>query len=307
VIASTWRSTQILTIANNVVVLPNSTLAKLGLTNVSRPAETHLLQLSVRIKPTKPPLLIEEALTIALAGCNLILKDPAPMVALKGIDATAVDVDLYARVKDPMRMAKARNEVIDLLHRHCKAAGLHFAPSASSVLFREQSRTADLEHPVQERFIELIDQTAIFESLDKAEKDLLAHAAVSRVYPQGASITHQGHQLTSIMVVASGVVAVLRDGSEQRRLSPGDFYGDAGLLSGSPKDCSLTAISPVKIWEIGHDDLSNLFKNRPELVNEISARLSAHDEDARHAAHSEATDGHTPRALLKSIRTIFTN
>jgi small-conductance mechanosensitive channel len=39
VVESTWRSTHLLTGANNVVVLPNSFLAKLGLTNISRPAK----------------------------------------------------------------------------------------------------------------------------------------------------------------------------------------------------------------------------------------------------------------------------
>jgi small-conductance mechanosensitive channel len=49
VVENTWRSTHLLTAANNVVVLPNSFLAKLGLTNISRPDETHLLTLTVRV------------------------------------------------------------------------------------------------------------------------------------------------------------------------------------------------------------------------------------------------------------------
>ncbi len=99
VIASTWRSTQILTVANNVFVLPNSALAKLCLTNLSRPNETHLLQMNLRIKPTRVPSAIENVLNTALCGCNSIIKDPLPVVALKGLDATALDVDLYFRVK----------------------------------------------------------------------------------------------------------------------------------------------------------------------------------------------------------------
>ena len=47
VVESTWRSTHVLTGANNVVVLPEQlSCAKLGLTNVSRPDETHLLTLT---------------------------------------------------------------------------------------------------------------------------------------------------------------------------------------------------------------------------------------------------------------------
>lgn len=307
VVASTWRSTQILTVANNVVVLPNSALAKLGLTNVSRPEETHLLQLTIRLKPTRTPSTIEEVITTALAGCNQIIKDPGPVVALKGIDANGIDADLYARVKDPMRMIRARNEIIDLLHRHCKAANLQFAPSVSSLLLVEQPRTPDFEHSGERRLVEILHQNSVFENLDEVEKEQLAHAATLRVYPQGATITPNDDQLASIMVIDSGVVAVMQDGLEQRRLSPGDLYGGADFSSQFLRNSSLNAVSVVKIWEIGHEALSNLLRNKPELAKEISTKLSTHEENARHALNSKARDDHTSHALLRSIRTIFTN
>jgi small-conductance mechanosensitive channel len=50
-----WRSTNLLTGANNIVVLPNSILARQGVTNLSRPDETHLITLSVRIAATETP------------------------------------------------------------------------------------------------------------------------------------------------------------------------------------------------------------------------------------------------------------
>jgi small-conductance mechanosensitive channel len=46
-----WRSTNLLTGANNIVVLPNSILARQGVTNLSRPDETHLITLSVSHLP----------------------------------------------------------------------------------------------------------------------------------------------------------------------------------------------------------------------------------------------------------------
>lgn len=53
VVESTWRSTHVQTGANNIVVLPNSFLAKIGLTNISRPDETHQVVLRLRVKPTR--------------------------------------------------------------------------------------------------------------------------------------------------------------------------------------------------------------------------------------------------------------
>lgn len=307
VVASTWRSTQILTIANNVVVLPNSALAKLGLTNVSRPEETHLLQLTIRLKPTRTPSAIEEVITTALEGCNLIIRNPGPVVALKGIDANAIDADLYARVKDPMHMIGARNEIIDLLHRHCKAANLQLAPSASSLLLAEQSTTPDSSHYRERRLVEILRQNSIFGNLDEASQEHLADAATLRAYPEGDTIAPDDSQVSSVIVIDSGVVAVMQDGLEQRRLSPGDLYGGADFSSQFWRNGSLKAVSAVKIWEIGHEPLSNLLRNQPELARELSIKLSMHEENARHAINPNVRNDHTSHALLRSIRTIFTN
>lgn len=110
VIASTWRSTQILTGANNIVVLPNSVLAKLKLTNVSRPDETHLLKMTVRLVPTHAPSMIEEAMTTVLAGCNSIMREPPPLVSMSGLDATALEIHLFFRVSNPMLRIKVYSD-----------------------------------------------------------------------------------------------------------------------------------------------------------------------------------------------------
>lgn len=133
VVESTWRSTHILTAENNVVVLPNSLLAKLGLTNIDRPNGTHLLTLRVRILPTRAPAAVFEVMRAVLSGCRCIVADPPPVVALKGLDATALDIELQFRVESPAQRTPARNEVFDRVYRHCKAAGLSLAAPPTAV------------------------------------------------------------------------------------------------------------------------------------------------------------------------------
>lgn len=132
VVETTWRSTHLLTGANNIVVLPNSVLAKLSLTNLSRPDETQQMTLALRLAATHAPHVIEEAMHAALRNCQRIVKEPAPLVALKEIDAAAIGMDLLFCVAGPGDRLLARNEVIDLVHRHCEANGLSFAMSPQS-------------------------------------------------------------------------------------------------------------------------------------------------------------------------------
>jgi small-conductance mechanosensitive channel len=135
VIETDWRSTHLLTLANNVVVLPNSLLAKLGVTNVSSPDESHGLSLGVRLAPTKMPAIIMDVMRLVLLSSNTILKDPPPSVEIRSMDAAAIEVELFFRVADVHQGLSVRTELLDLLYRHAAAAGVRMAmPSATIAL-----------------------------------------------------------------------------------------------------------------------------------------------------------------------------
>ena len=53
VIETNWRATHLLNASNNLVVLPNSSLAKAKLTNLSSPNRSHGVKLRVRVMPTR--------------------------------------------------------------------------------------------------------------------------------------------------------------------------------------------------------------------------------------------------------------
>ncbi|MDP9633894.1 UNVERIFIED_ORG: small-conductance mechanosensitive channel [Ensifer adhaerens] len=135
VIETNWRSTNLLTVAHNVVVLPNSILAKQGVTNLSRPDETHQIAVRVRIAATQRPRLVEEVMRSVLQASVLILKNPPPVVAVKAIDAIAIEVELQFRVDNVAIRTPAKNEIVDLLHDQCRVSGLSLAMPAESLAF----------------------------------------------------------------------------------------------------------------------------------------------------------------------------
>lgn len=125
-----WRSTNLLTGLNNIVVLPNSLLAKQSLTSLSRPDESHLITLGVRFTAGQRPRIVEDAMRSVLEASTRIVKEPPPAVALKGIDAAAIEVELQFRVASLATGTSARNEIIDLIHDRCEAQGLSLAEPA---------------------------------------------------------------------------------------------------------------------------------------------------------------------------------
>lgn len=134
VIETSWRSTNLLTGANNIVVLPNSMLARQGLTSLSRPDETHQIALRVRFAATQRPRVVEDGMRSVLHASVRIVTDPPPSVALKAIDALAIEVELQFRVASLAMATAAKNEIIDLIHGQCQASGLSLAMPAESLV-----------------------------------------------------------------------------------------------------------------------------------------------------------------------------
>jgi small-conductance mechanosensitive channel len=309
VVESNWRSTHVLTPLHNIVVLPNGLLSKMALTNISRPDESHAISVVMRLAPTRMPSIVVGAMTTALMGCNRIIKDPPPIVALKNLDASALDVELIFRVAHPSDRIEARNEVLDLVYRHAKATGLLLANPAAATAITAELPTEENANPPPVTPIELIEAISLFEPLTHDEKRALAATATTRTYHKGDRIVAEGDLLQALMIVRSGVIcgkrADVKGEQDVIRLSPGDCFGETGLLADMQEAASLECLTDVVVYEIDQESFAPLLTGRPQIAEELAGLL------ARRAISSEvqATGGRTQQqsmlGMLKSIQAAF--
>ncbi|BCH15298.1 mechanosensitive ion channel family protein [Mesorhizobium sp. L-2-11] len=309
VVETNWRSTHLLTLAHNVVALPNSFLAKLGLTNVSSPEESHGLSVTIRLAPTKMPAIVADVMNAALQSSNTILRDPPPVVAIKALDATAIEVNLFFRVANVGQRIPAKNEIFDLAYRHSKSAGLRLAtPPSSAILMNDlpSEETANLPEVTP---IKLINAIPIFSALTDDEKEALAATVTVRTYRKGDIIARQGEMLPSLMIVRAGIIVREHDDDahpqEVGRLAPGDFFGETGLLAGIGETSTLRAMNHVVVYEIDQQSFAPLLLDRPEMAEDPAAVLSA--RMSSFGASDIAGQRHTSSklALLKAMDSVF--
>ncbi|AZO69965.1 mechanosensitive ion channel family protein [Mesorhizobium sp. M1D.F.Ca.ET.043.01.1.1] len=308
VVETNWRSTHLLTWAHNIVVLPNGFLAKLGLTNVSSPDEKHGLSLSFRLAPTKMPAIVVDVMRTALLSCDSILKEPPPVVAIKSLDARAIEVELLFHVADVHRRVQARNEIIDLVYRHVKSTGLLLAEPSSSISMSALS-TGQTALPPRVTPIGLIRAIPIFSALTEDEQQTLAATVSVRIYRKGDIIARQGEMLPSLMIVETGVIVRQREDharlEEIGHLAPGDFFGETGLLAGLGEKSTLRAMSHVVVYEIDQATFAPLLHERPEMAEDLAAILATgmstlDENDKPGEQHANSSS-----ALLKAIETVF--
>jgi len=291
VVETNWRSTQFLNKTGDLVVVPNSILAKSRVTNLSVPDMSHGASLLVKIQASVPPRVVEETMQLVLLGSREILSSPSPSVSITGLTRDSIEVELSFRVPTLLSVAKAKNELFDLVYRHTFAAGL---PIASDIADDSKAIGAGTRDTVSC----LIGIAPIFANLTPDERDALGSAAERVLMKQGTLIVQKGSTASSLMIVAHGV-AIVEDGSGDERiefakLSPGDVFGERGVLLGSTEIADTKCLTDVVFYQIAASKIAAILKERPAIAEDLAALLSKRikAEDAFH----EASDHHEPAA-----------
>jgi small-conductance mechanosensitive channel len=109
VVETNWRATHLLNGSNDLVIVPNSDLAKARLTNLSSPERSHGVTVTVRFRPTMPPSVMVDVMRSVFLSSDSILPTPEPTVQVTSLDANAVGLELSFRVVDMTGVAKAKN------------------------------------------------------------------------------------------------------------------------------------------------------------------------------------------------------
>lgn len=246
VIASNWRSTYLLTSANNVVVLPNSVLAKQSLTNVSKPDETHQIVLPINIVPNRLPHLVLAVMQEVVKGSNTIVQNPPPIVSLVGINGAAIEIQLLFQVRSPSQRVSARNEVVDLVYRHCIANNISLSLPPATQAVQDISPKKDIQ-PVDS----LLEASTEFSHLKPEERDRLLASAVWKSYEAGEKLANR------FALIGTGVVEVRGSDDESIRLAAGDSIGTLEPQDQLARNTEAQAITRVTVYEIDRTSISS--------------------------------------------------
>jgi small-conductance mechanosensitive channel/CRP-like cAMP-binding protein len=311
VVETSWRATHLLNTSNDLVVLPNSNLAKAQLTNLNSPNRSHGVKLRVRIAPTMAPSGVAKIMHTVLLSSNSIMLTPLPTVEIKSLDAQAIEFELSFRVKDYSAASTARHEVYDLIYRHVRAAGLVLAqPKEAAVITSVQPNVGTVAVP-RATALRMVDAVPLFASLTDEEKESLASTMTRRTYRKGEVLVEQGAKLSSLIIVRTGVLIVSRkEGSaeiELSRLSPGDYFGEGGTFTDSGEPGAIRAMTFAVVYEVGQAALAKLMRERPSIADEVGVTLSRRAKVATSAATNDhdIADAPSISALVLRIRQLF--
>ena len=291
IVETNWRATQILTLTNDLAIVPNSVIAKARLINASRPNEAHGLTVTVRLDATVAPLTTVQILETAMLSCNHILHIPTARVAIRLLDAIAVECDLTFFVASVEQGPEAQNEVFDRVFRHCTSAGIRLAPPAESAIalpLRGAPQDPG-EFPKQ-----LLARLPLFLALSDEDRLTLAPKLRRRSFKAGEVLVEQGIASQALLILTSGVLAALqRHGAtdiEVFRLAPGDCFALAAVLSNDKALFTVKALTKAVVYEIATQDIAPILKKRPAITTELN-QVMAHRVALGHSRLTELDEG----------------
>jgi small-conductance mechanosensitive channel len=308
VVETNWRATHLLNSANDMVIVPNGDLAKARLTNLSTPQRNHGVKILVRLQPTMTPSAMLEVMRTVLATSRSILTPSQPSVAVRSLDADAVELELSFMVADASGAAEAQNEIFDLIYRHAKAAGLKLSPPRGAGAI---APSTSIEPHRQATTLRLLDAVTLFATLTEDEKEALAATMVRRTYQKGDVLARQGETLGALMIIRSGAVTVNRSVQERElelcRLAPGDCFGEGGLLMGLGEPGTVHALTFVVVYEIAKKGLAPLMRDRPAIAEELGQVLCRRNAIEKHLLErgDDLLDSRPDPGLVTRIRRLF--
>jgi small-conductance mechanosensitive channel len=288
VIEMNWRATYVLTGRRDLAIVPNSTIAKSKIVNVSSPSGIHGTTITIQLDAKTPPSTGSEILDHAILNCQLILKTPSPTITVKTINGSYTEFDITFFVEELASAVKAQNELFDLMFRHLAVAGVDLASPQSEPDRTPEDKASLKAKTGPEKLLEIV---AIFATLMAEERTAIAAKLQQRSYDEGETLFERGAVLQSLFIVGNGVLSLTRDEVEGEmevmRLGPGDHFGEIGLLTGAAATAKITALVPTAVYELAKADLTPILEARPQVAQELCRALARRQAAGRLIASAE--------------------
>lgn len=127
--------------------------------------------------------------------------------------------------------------------------------------------------------VELLRKIPLFSHCTKAQVVAIANFADLIEMPAGTQLIREGAQGGDFMVIVEGAVDVTRKGRRINTLGSGDFIGEMALISGGPRNATVTttkhtsllAVTERQFWEL----LESVPKIQLSVLKALGERLQA--------------------------------
>lgn len=263
----TWRATHVLKRNRDLIVIPNSLIAKSRITNTTVPDGAHATMVEFQAVPNLRPSTVTAALRLAAASCVGIDEAKPVHIVTRTMGWRSVDYEITFFLAKGRDSDETKNTFFDAVHRHLEAL-------LALTEVRDALSGTD-EHPLARGLIDGID---VFGLLSAEEKAQLATVMSVREVAPGDVLLRRGEVPTAISVVGFGVVNASTTHGEETvdvmRFSPREYFGESGPVAGVAVDAELSAKTQAVVFDLPAKAVMQVLRAHPEMSRALAGKLA---------------------------------
>lgn len=300
----TWRATRLRTKAGNSVIVPNSNVAKLIITNYSEPTLDTRMEIVVGASYDTPPNVVKAVIAQAIQDDPLFTRYRDPEIFIVDFAPSSINYLIRVWTND--------FDADTAVHDHLR----------SYIYYAFRRHHIMIPYPIQVEYHHaVVDQAAappppradvlngvdVLAPLTEAQRTQLLRAARHSVYAAGETIVREGDQGTSMFVVLRGEAVVKLRGAdgEVARLQEGAFFGEMSLLTGEPRTATVIAATDCDALEIDADAFRTVVLGDPAIVEAVTTAVGTRRavlEQHRAANATTEESPETPQSFVARVR-----
>ena len=311
VLGTNWRSTSIVTRANERVEIPNGLLTRDILFNYAtgRVAD----EVTVGLPYAEPPNRVRSIAARVLTSIPQVLADPPPEIMAWAFGESAIQYRLRYWLANYEPVERVRDEVVTRLWYALRRDSVEIPFPTRTVLMQEPQSPhlvrADRESMVAAE-LRKIDFLC---SLSDQELQLLMSEVSIHQFAHGEYLEHEGEIGECFHLLLRGKVEILARGANGRterirELAAPNVVGEIALLQGIPRTASVVATTDVEVAVVTKAGFDKMLKANPEIAEEIARivapRLTETAERVR-SMHDGSGAVVPEKRLLARMREIF--
>ena len=108
-------------------------------------------------------------------------------------------------------------------------------------------------------------RTAVFAGLDEDSLRTVAEWLEVDAFAPGATLTREGAAGYAFRVLHEGTADVLINGALVRKLGPGEFFGEIGILADGRQTATIVVTSPAIVWTMFGTRFREFQEQHPEI------------------------------------------
>jgi small-conductance mechanosensitive channel/CRP-like cAMP-binding protein len=282
VVEINWRTTKLLTRANNYMVIPNSNIVKDTILSVCYPSQDQIISLFVGVDYDSPPNKVKQVIeSICLHTPHVLHSHPAEVRVIKYNDFS-IEYEIRVWINDYNLKPHIANVIMTKLWYAFKRAGIRIPYPVRDVYCHPISGV-DANDELEDRYT-AVKRIEFFSGFPEEVQREIASLLRQQHFGKDETIFKKGDEGDSFYVIRRGRVSVTVGGNEVAVLKRGDFFGEISLFTGVRRTASVTAKEDSIVLVLDKDGFSNIIMDNQGVVESISAIITRREiENESHA------------------------